>query len=138
MKQMMSVQVRKAQIRTSPSFLGKVIQAIRYGEQVTTHLSQDGWAKVSYKGNNGWLHTSALSNKEIVLDPSSQKGRLAASSDELTLAGKGFNKQVEDQFRKRNRDISFAWVDRAERYTVSQREIQQFMQNGKLQHQEEK
>lgn len=133
MERPMSVQVRKADIRSSPSFLGRIVQAVHYAERVMTFSSKESWVKVSYKGRNGWMHLSALTRKKIVLDPADyQDQMMVASSDELALAGKGFNKQVEGQFRKRHKNVSFSWVDKAERIKVSQQEIQEFVRDGKL------
>ena len=132
MTQNMSVQVRKGQLRTSPSFLGKIVITVHYGDQVSVVKEKEFWLHVAAKGKKGWIHISALSEKEIVLDPNSTKGSLTANSDELALAGKGFNKQVEEQYRQSHKDINFKAVDRMEKLVVSEKQIQQFLKQGKL------
>ena len=56
----------------------------------------------------------------------------AASSDEIALAGKGFNEQVEGEFKKKNPNIDFKQIDRMEKIVVSQNNMQQFLKSGGL------
>lgn len=135
MAKTMSVQVRKCQLRNKPSFLGKIVANLGYTDQVTVEVEQDDWYRVKPQksGKAGWVHVSALSEKKIVLEPGSKDIENAASSDELALAGKGFNEQVEKDFRKKNKNADFTWVDKMENIVVSQNEIQDFLKKGELQ-----
>jgi hypothetical protein len=56
----------------------------------------------------------------------------SASSDELALAGKGFSKQVENEFKGKNPKINYAWVDRMEKFVVSEKQIKRFLKEGEL------
>ena len=56
----------------------------------------------------------------------------AASSDELALAGKGFSKQVEGEFKTKNPQLDYTWVNRMEQMVISQEQIEQFLKDGKL------
>jgi len=56
----------------------------------------------------------------------------AASSSELQLAGKGFNPEVEKEFKNRNKEISFRWVDKMEQIRISEAEKQKFAKEGGL------
>jgi uncharacterized protein YgiM (DUF1202 family) len=133
MTKAMSVQVKQCQLRNKPSFLGKVVTSIDYGKRVDVEKEENSWAMVSLpKGGSGWVHLSALSEKEIVLNPNSQEIQEAASSDEIALAGKGFNKQVEEKFKQENKNIDFSWIDKMEKITVSQNEMQNFVSKGGL------
>ena len=133
-QKLMSVQVKNGQLRANPSFLGKITGNLSYGDQVEILTEKGPWAKVR-KVNakaGGWLHASALTTKKIVLKPGAADVKKAASSDELALAGKGFNKQVENQFKAQNPNLDFTWVDRMEKMTVSDRQIQAFLKTGGL------
>ncbi|MBU0665666.1 MAG: SH3 domain-containing protein [Proteobacteria bacterium] len=133
MGEQLSVQVRDCQIRTKPSFLGAVIATVHYGDRLSSVQTKDSWLEVSFGGSKqGWIHVSALTDKEITLHPSAQQVNQSASSDELALAGKGFNKQVEEQFRRQNSQINFTWVDKIETYRDSQEEIEKFLKAGEL------
>ena len=134
---MMSVQVKKGQLRSGPSFLGKIVAVVYYGERVTVNTEKGAWYQVSIPrgGASGWIHKSALTRKRIVLKSGASNVQAAADSDELALAGKGFNKQVEGEFRSKNPHMDFTWVDKMEAMEVSQEEIQWFLEEGELPHQ---
>jgi len=130
----MSVQVKNGQVRSVPSFLGKIIANLSYGATVAVLEQTGSWNKVAIPGKSseGWMHVSALTAKKIVLNPGETDVEKAASSDEIALAGKGFNRQVEGEFKKKNPDIDFARIDKMEKIVVSQNEMQQFVKLGGL------
>lgn len=133
MAKAMSVQVKKCQLRSKPSFLGKVVTKLKYGDKVEVAQEENSWVEVSPgKGKGGWIHVSALSEKEIIVNPNSKDVTAAASSDEIALAGKGFNEQVENDYKKKNKNADFTWVDKMETFVVSQNEIQTFLAQGNL------
>lgn len=78
------------------------------------------------------MHSSALSTVEIVVNPGASDINRAADSDEIALAGKGFNKQVEERFKQQNKKISFNLVDQMEGNTISEEAIQAFLLEGDL------
>lgn len=132
--QNMSVQVQDGKLRADPSFLGKVVGSVMYGDQVTVVRQQTPWFYVSAKGGtlNGWIHQSALSEKEIVLRAGSADVSKTASQREVALAGKGFNADVEKEFKSRNPKLSFEWVDRMEKFIVSDDDVRRFLREGAL------
>jgi hypothetical protein len=87
--------------------------------------------KVSASGaRSGWLHASALTKKRIAMQAGARDAQTAASGDELALAGKGFNSDVEAEFRSQNRGADFAAVDRMERIRVTPAESKEFLRAG--------
>ena len=132
--QRMSVQVQDGKLRADPSFLGKIVGAVAYGDAVTVIRQQDPWFFVSIRTGQltGWIHSSALTEKEIVLRAGDANVQKTASQREIALAGKGFNPQVENEYKKRNPNLDFEEIDRMERIVVSDEEIRQFMMDGKL------
>ena len=133
-QKLMSIQVKKGTVRSQPSFLGKVIAQLNYGDQFTVRTAKGPWYLIDGPGTNpdGWMHSSALSAKKIVLKPGASDVEQAASSDELTLAGKGFNQQVEKDFKSKNPNVDFSRIDKMEKMVVSQKQIQMFIKEGKL------
>ncbi len=127
-----SVQVRESKLRKSPSFLGKIVTTVHYGDKLSVLEEKGAWLKASWKGSEGWLHSSATTTKDIIVKPNAGDISRAADSDEIALAGKGFNKQVEEQFRQQNKAVNFDMVDKMERSTVSQTEIEEFLKKGEL------
>ena len=129
----MSVQVKQCQLRSKPTFLGRVVTELGYGDRVEVDREESSWAMVSSsEEQQGWVHISALSEKKIILDPDSEEIKEAASSDEIALAGKGFNKEVEEKYKQDNKDIDFTWIDRMEEIVVPQYVIENFVDRGGL------
>ena len=131
---MMSIQVKNGQVRSAPSFLGKIVAKLSYGDRVDVLEEKGSWSKVTLagKGSEGWIHVSALTTKTIVLNPGAEDVEKSASSDEIALAGKGFNEQVEGEFKKKNPKIDFTQIDKMEKIVVSQSKMQQFLKQGGL------
>lgn len=130
----LSVQVREGQIRATPSFLGKMVAKVAYGDRVDLVEDRDAWKMVSIPGGKlqGWMHTSALTTKRVVLQAGQAGVQTGATRDELALAGKGFNEQVETAFRKENKNIDYTWVNRMEAFLVSQDQMRSFLARGNL------
>jgi uncharacterized protein YgiM (DUF1202 family) len=127
----MSIQVQTGQLRATPSFLGKVVAAVQYADVVDVVAKQGVWTQVrSVRGQTGWIHESALTRQRIALKAGAQDVSRTASGEELALAGKGFNSQVEAQFREKNQQIDFTWIDRMESFSVDENEIRQFLKEG--------
>jgi hypothetical protein len=131
---MMSVQVKKSQLRATPSFLGKIVAAVSYGNHLEVRSQKGAWYRISLPGTEiqGWMHASALTRKRIVLKAGASDVTQTATMDEIALAGKGFNKEVEGEFRAQNPNLDFTWIDRMEKIVVSQNQIQQFLNDGDL------
>lgn len=130
---MMSVQVKTTPLRDIPSFVGKAGATLSYGDRVEVMNTQGPWAKVNAPGGlTGWVHTSALSSKRIVLRSGEETAQAKASNDELALAGKGFNSDVEGEFKKQHQNIDFSWIDKMEKMRISSGEMQVFLKEGDI------
>lgn len=128
-----SVQVKDGALRDQPSFLGKVIGGLIYGERLRVMEETPGWVRVQLPdGTEGWIHEGALTKQTIVLQAGSRKVQQTATAGEIALAGKGFNEEVEGQFRASHPGLDYAWVDRMEGFTVSPEAMQSFLTEGEL------
>jgi uncharacterized protein YgiM (DUF1202 family) len=125
----MSVQVKMGQLRATPSFIGKIVGAVAYGDRVEILQTQGEWIKVQAAGRSGWIHRSALSTKRISMTAGTQTAKTGASGDEISLAGKGFNSDVEREF-KSEKNIDYSWVDWMEEIKISPTEAQAFLRAG--------
>jgi SH3-like domain-containing protein len=128
----MSVQVRQGPMRSAPSYTGQVVTSLAYGDRVEVLEKRPGWIRVSSGGKSGWLHVSALSPKRIVLQSGTTTAQSGATSEEIALAGKGFNSQVESRYKAQNSQANYAAVDRMEKQSVSPREKAAFLSEGGL------
>jgi len=131
--EMMSIQVRNGALRTRPSFLGKVTTELQYGTRVTIKATRGPWIQVSDSaGNVGWIHDSALTDKKLKLVSGDVAAATGASSDEIALAGKGFNSQVEDEYKKGQPGEGFKWVDHMESIVISPEQAEAFLAAGEV------
>jgi hypothetical protein len=74
----------------------------------------------------GWTASANLSARQIV------PGNTATvSARETALAGKGFNQEVEDSYKKQG-NLNYADVDRTEAITVSEANLKRFLEEGRL------
>lgn len=130
----MSVQVREAYLRATPSHLGKMVAKTTYSAQVTVLETRGDWKKVSLPGKKaqGWLHGTALTGKIIVLKAGQKTVGSSVSRGEIALAGKGFSEDVESQYRKSNSNLDYAWIDQMEAMKVSLEQVQEFVSRGRL------
>jgi SH3-like domain-containing protein len=128
----MSVQVRSGKVRATPSQLGTVVASVDYGAVVQAEPLQKGWYPVTMPdGTKGWLHESALSKKPIAMRAGASDAATGASSDEVALAGKGFNEQVEAKLRKEG-TLDYTWVDRMSAFESDPEGIRKFRAQGNL------
>ena len=130
----MSVQVRDGQLRNRASFLGTVTATVAYGDRVTVNQTQAGWCEVATaSGASGWIHESALTPKRVVLSSGAEDARTqSVGSEEVALAGKGFSKEVEAEYKKQNKDLDYTWVDWMGKQTVPPEQLVQFLKQGGL------
>jgi len=90
--------------------------------------AKGNWANVRSATNtslSGWMAVSNLSARRIV------SSGTTASANEVALAAKGFNQEVEDAY-KNSGDLNYADVDKTEAITVSQDDLYKFVTEGRL------
>ena len=129
----MRVQVQSGQVRDTPSFLGRVVTVLPYGQAVETTGTQGPWLQVrAADGKTGWLHSSALTTKRLSAQTGGAAMATGASGDELALAGKGFSADVEAQFKAQHANIDFSWVDKMAKMNATPEQIAAFAKAGCL------
>ena len=124
-----SVQVRDGQLRATPSFLGKIVGKVSYGQAVNVSESRGDWNRVAAGGATGWIHASALTTADLGLRSGSGEAPSSVTEQEMALAGKGFNAQVEKQYRGAHGG-DYAGVDRMERQGLPTERLMAFLKQG--------
>lgn len=128
---LLSVQVRDARLRAKPSALGATLATLAYGSSVTKLQVKGDWYQVKDgAGHTGWLHVSAVTTKKIVMKSGTGTVASHTSGEEVALAGKGFNPQVESEYRKENPAADFRAVDAMEAVRVTAEEMTAFASKG--------
>ncbi|MDD8027491.1 MAG: SH3 domain-containing protein, partial [Acidobacteriota bacterium] len=107
-----TVKVQSSAIRQNPQFFAPVVAAVRAGDKLVKLAEAGGWLQVkSAAGASGWIHAGAVATSRLNLASSGTGLKTQASASEVALAGKGFNKQVEDSYKSKNPKLDFAAVD---------------------------
>lgn len=130
----MSIQIRKGQLRSAPSYLSHVIENLDYATRVTVLEEKGVWFLVSKPGSQtkGWLNSSALTKKKLKISSGDVNATSVVSTEEQALAGKGFNSDVEAKFKKDNKDIDFTWVNKMEKIKIPTPTLIKFLKQGDI------
>jgi hypothetical protein len=92
------------------------------------------WVKVrlAAKKIEGWVHVSALAKDDkAIVKAGSENVATGASGSEVALAGKGFNPEVEAEYKK-NPTLNYTAVDAMEAYVVPPAALSAFITQGGL------
>lgn len=126
------VQVRESVIRTKPMFFSAAVAPVRYGDAVSRESEDAGWVKVSFRGKEGFLPSSTVTPAKIILSGRSS-GKVMADASDVVLAGKGFSKEVEENYKKTGGGMRYDLVDKIEKQCrVNPTEVKAFMAQGGL------
>ena len=127
----LKVTTRENAVRGECRFFAPVKLKVSLGDTLTVKGRKGDWYLVSARGVNGCIHKSAVGSRSFA-----SSGRRAStggtSTDEVSLAGKGFNPQVESGYRKSNNNLNYAAVDEIIRIQVSEKDLESFVLQGGL------
>ena len=127
------VKVQTTHLREEPKFYASTVAVLNAGEVVEKISAASGWYQVrTAKGIVGWLHSSAVQTGKFDLAAMDRPLTTKATADEIALAGKGFNEQIEESYRAKHSEANFAAVDRMLKIQVSQNELLKFLKEGGL------
>jgi hypothetical protein len=127
------VKVQTSQLRLNPQFFAAGVAPLKAGDRLEKLSEAAGWFKVrTAAGTIGWVHSSAVEPPRVQVTAGAANMKTQASASEVALAGKGFNRQVEDSFKAKNKGVSFVWVDKMIASRASSAEIQDFLKRGRL------
>lgn len=128
-----SVQIttRENAVRSDCRFFAPVKLKLLLGDNLKVNGRRGDWLLVTIKGVSGCIHKSAVEKRTLTT-----AGRAAAtagtSSDEVSLAGKGFSPQVESRYRNSGKQLNYEAVDEISRTSVSEKKLETFVKQGGL------
>jgi hypothetical protein len=131
-----SIIVKETPVRDKPSFTGKILAKLVYTDrvQILEMPAAGSWVKVrlAAKKIEGWVHVSALAKDDkAIVKAGSENVATGASGSEVALAGKGFNPEVEAEYKK-NPTLNYTAVDAMEAYVVPPAALSAFITQGGL------
>jgi hypothetical protein len=119
-------------IRSSCRFFAPVVATVRYNDKLEV-LSQEGdWLKVRFDGIEGCIHKTAVEQQKVTLSDINLGGSSSTTEDEVALAGKGFNPEVEEAYQDDNPELRFETVDRIEAFSLTEGQQIVFIEEGRL------
>jgi hypothetical protein len=125
--------VRKTGLHEGADFFSPVKGNLQYGDPLVVLSRKEHWFQVkSAKGLTGFIHESALTSDKDDVRLAGASAATSVTSGEVSLAGKGFSAEVEEQLEKRNSALNFSAVDQLERVNVQPTTVQSFAKKGKL------
>jgi hypothetical protein len=124
---------QEAMIRKDKRFFAPAIVRVPFGAALQELGKEGDWFRVSYQGQEGWIHKSAIQEQKFQLSSLAGGQADEASRDEVALAGKGFNPEVEKAFRDKNPKMRYDLVNQVQTYKVDDQRLQAFLQTGHLQ-----
>lgn len=126
------IQVRETKLRSQPLFYAPGGATLKYGDSATKLSEDKGWVQVKAANTTGYLPTSAISRDTIVL-AARDISKVHADTGEVVLAGKGFSKDVEKEYRSQDAEARYDLVDQVERSNkIPTTTLPQFIKNGGL------
>ena len=123
------VAVKTLNLKSSTGFFASNRGTLNYGDRVTVLQVSGKYVEVRSTANSsliGWSVSANLSAKQIISGNTN-----VASASEIALAGKGFNQEVEDSYKKTG-TMNYADVDRTEAITVQETTLRLFLEDGRL------
>ncbi len=118
-------------IREDCRFLAAIKSRVQYADELEVTAKEGDWFKVKFRNVKGCIHKNAVTDKAVALSDVSTKGH-AASSDEVALAGKGFNPEVEKSYKSKHPELDFNAVNSIEEYKISDEPLKIFIKAGGL------
>lgn len=118
-------------IRETPRFFGSVKAYVKYGDILDTISTEGDWFRVRFKNITGFIHRTAIERRTVTISGTNNQ-RAGVAEGEITLAGKGFNPQVERAYRNKYPQMRYDLVDRIERYNSSESDLISFIRGGGL------
>jgi hypothetical protein len=152
------VAVRKSALRDKPDFLARRVADAVYTDRLTVIGSEGEWLEVELDKKRGWIHGSAVSDSLTSGGGGGSRDAKAGSGggfslpwssgnqaptaadspggryreDEVTLAGKGFNSEVEEQYRRSGKKTDYPALDRIQKSGPDSTTLAAFRDSGEL------
>ena len=124
---------KTTKLRTQKRLFAPAVCDLTEGDRVTLNGSEGAWRNVTFGTKNGWIHESDVTAKTDVR-LSGQGVRENYTASEQAAARKGFNPDVEREYRNQHPNLgpAFQKVDEIQARQVDEQEIERFLLEGRL------
>ena len=124
------VSVKTLTLKSGTGFFDNSNGTLKYGDRVTVIRVDGKFAEVKSAGDSsltGWTAIANLSTRRVAPGNSD-----TISAQEVALAGKGFNQEVENSYNSRKKNLGYADVDKTEAITFREDDLKNFLEEGHL------
>ena len=83
--------VKSAQVRSKPSPLAPANFSVAFGDSLRKVEGMGGWLRVKSSRGTGFIHESAVKERDLVLSTETASTTLAADRSDVVLASKGLS-----------------------------------------------
>ncbi len=128
----MRVITKENTIRETCRFFAPVKGVVKYGDTLEIVSTEGDWFRVKFKGIAGCIHKGAVETRAVSSFQGIGSPKQGATEQEVALAGKGFNPQVENAFKAKHPEMNFALVNAIEGYRVEEKRVFEFIRLGGL------
>lgn len=117
------------EVKSGTGFFSSSLGKIFTGDTVKVVEEKGNWVKVETDGKKliGWIPSSSVTTKKV---PKSNS-RTTASADEIALAGRGWNSDIEKSFRG-DMKKAYEMIDRMESINLDSEILLEFIKDGSL------
>ncbi len=129
----LTVTKKETKLRKDKRAFAPAVTDLREGDRLAMQKQDGAWYQATYRDLAGWIHQSDVStNKEVRL--SGQGVREEYTAAEAEAARKGFNPEVERQYRTDHPSLAAAYekVDAIQARKLTDEELERFLREGKL------
>jgi len=129
----LTVTRKTTKLRAQKKLFATAIADLREGDKLQFERREGAWLAVQLDTVKGWVHENDVStNPEVRLSGEGVRENYSAS--ETSAARKGFNPQVEKQYRTGNPNLesAFLLVDKLQARSVPEAEVRTFLVEGGL------
>ena len=129
----LTVTRKTTKLRAQKKLFAPAVAELHEGDKLVFDQREGAWLAVKFDKLSGWLHETDVSkNPDVRL--SGEGVRETYSASETSAARKGFNPQVEKNYRGKNPnlDAAFQLVDKLQARATPEAEVRTFLLEGNL------
>jgi hypothetical protein len=129
----LTVTRKTTKLRAQKKLFAPAVAELREGDKLEFDSKEGAWLAVHRGTTAGWVHENDVSaNPEVRLSGEGVRENYSAS--ETSAARKGFNPQVEKQYRAGNPNLEggFRLVDKLQARSVPESDVKAFLVQGHL------
>jgi len=128
------VSVANTRLLSKPAAFSSTLATLDAGEAVEVISQSGSYVQVKARGQTGWIGARSLLTERPKIGYSGKKST-DASAEEVAAATKGFNTEVEAEYKRNNPKLDYEQLDRLEARTTVRdpgKDLEKFRKEGQI------